>query len=589
MNVLGISCYYHDAAACLVRDGVVVAAAEEERFSRKKHDSGFPHRAIDYCLKAGGITENDLDAIGFYEKPILKFERILQSTLAGFPRSWGLFARAMPTWLRQKLWIRTDIQESLGSGVPVYFIEHHLSHAASAFLVSPFDEAAILTFDGVGEWTTTAAGYGRGTEIELAREIRYPHSLGLLYSVFTAHAGFEVNDGEYKLMGLAAYGKPTYYRQVRDLVDLRPDGSFQLDMSYFAYHYALHSMSDKFLRVFGPPRPPEGKMETRYADIAASVQQVTEEVMLAGAVALRTETGMANLCMAGGVALNCVANGRILREAGYDGLWIQPAAGDAGGSLGVAVYLYHRLSGAPRTYVMRDAYLGPDYSKQETRAFLESKGVPFEELSDDDLVRQVAGLLAENRVVGWFQGRMEFGPRALGSRSILANASHPRMKEILNEKIKHREEFRPFAPAVLLEETPAYFEFEPGRESPFMLLVAQVRPEYRGLLPAITHVDGTARLQTVTAQENGLYYRVIEEFFRLTEIPVIVNTSFNVRGEPIVCTPAEAYNCFWHTDMDYLVLGNCLVSSAIKQDESFKAIAPYPGRKEVQARQEVIV
>jgi carbamoyltransferase len=387
-------------------------------------------------------------------------------------------------------------------------------------------------------------------------------------------------------MGLAAYGKPTYYRQVRDLIDLREDGSFQLDMSYFAYQYALHSMGEKFLRVFGTARPPDAEMEGRYADIAASIQQVTEEVMLAGAKALRAETGMSNLCMAGGVALNCVANGRILREAGYKDLWIQPAAGDAGGSLGVAVYLNHKLSGGAnkREYVMRNAYLGPEYSQEETRGFLESRGVAFEEMDDDALVGTVARLLAENNVIGWYRGRMEFGPRALGSRSILANASHPQMKDILNEKIKHREQFRPFAPAVLLEEASTYFDIEPGCESPYMLLVAPVREEYRELLPAITHVDGTARLQTVTAQENGLYYRVIQEFYRLTEVPVIVNTSFNVRGEPIVCTPAEAYNCFSHTDMDYLVLNNCLVSAADK-----RMIAPYPGRKEVREKEEVIV
>lgn len=584
MNVLGLSCFYHDAAACLVQDGVVVAAAEEERFTRKKHDSDLPRNAIAYCLRAGGITVNDLDAVGFYEKPLLKFERILQSSLQNFPQSWRMFTRAMPVWFQKKLWIQTEIEGAVGKKAPIYFIEHHLSHAASAFLVSPFAEAGILTFDGVGEWTTTAYGYGQGTDIELTKEIRFPHSLGLLYSTFTAHAGFEVNEGEYKLMGLAAYGQPTYYQQVRDLVDLRDDGSFQLDMRYFAYHYALHSMSDKFIEVFGPPRAAEAPMEDRYANIAASIQRVTEEVMLAGARYIRRTTGSDNLVMAGGVALNCVANGRILREAGIKDLWVQPAAGDAGGALGVAAYLYHKLSGRPRTWTMDNAFLGPEYSNTEIKAFLQSQDIAYQELSDADLVTRVGKLLAESNVIGWFRGRMEFGPRALGSRSILANATDPNMKDILNEKIKHREQFRPFAPAVLLEETPNYFALDAAHESPYMLLVADVHPQYRAVLPAITHVDGTARLQTVTAAQNGLYYQVIREFFGHTGVPVIVNTSFNVRGEPIVNTPAEAYNCFSHTDMDYLVLGNCLVTKAAK-----KQIAAYAGRKTARTKEEVIV
>ncbi|HUS17639.1 MAG TPA: carbamoyltransferase C-terminal domain-containing protein, partial [Chloroflexia bacterium] len=484
----------------------------------------------------------------------------------------------------QKLWIQSEIQEAVGKKVPLYFIDHHLSHAASAFLVSPFEEAGILTFDGVGEWTTTAQGYGKGTDVVLTKEIKYPHSLGLLYSTFTSHAGFEVNEGEYKLMGLAGYGQPTYYQQVRDLIDIRDDGSFQLDMSYFAYHYSLHSMSEKFLQVFGPARSPESPMEDRYANIAASIQQVVEEVMLTAARHVRQSTGTDYLCMAGGVALNGVANGRILREAGFKDIWIQPAAGDAGGALGVATYLYHKISGQPRSFVMRNVYLGPAYSNDEIKAFLQSNAVEYQELDDTALVETVGRLLAEDNVVGWFQGRMEFGPRALGSRSILANASHPQMKDILNEKIKHREQFRPFAPAVLLEEAPNYFALDPQHASPFMVLVCDVQPQYRELLPAITHVDGTARIQTVTAEENGLYYQVIREFYRHTQVPVIVNTSFNVRGEPIVCTPAEAYNCFSHTDMDYLVMGNCVVTSAAK-----KILAAYPGRKGPRVKEEVIV
>ena len=393
---------------------------------RKKHDADLPRHAIAYCLQEAGITAAQLDAVGFYEKPLLKFERILQSTLQSFPQSWGMFTKAMPVWFKQKLWMQTEIESAVGKKVPIYFIDHHLSHAASAFLVSPFEEAAILTFDGVGEWTTTAYGHGKGTEIELTQEIRYPHSLGLLYSAFTAHAGFEVNEGEYKLMGLAAYGQPTYYQQVRDMVDLRDDGSFQLDMRYFAYHYSLHSMSDKFLEVFGPARSPESPMEDRYANIAASIQKVTEEIMLAGARAIRQSTGSDYLCMAGGVALNCVANGRILREAGFKDIWIQPAAGDAGGALGVAAYLYHKLSGQPRSYVMRNAYLGPAYGNAEIQRLPATRAAfPTRNWTTPRWCRRWGRLLAENNVIGWYQGRMEFGPRALGSRSILANAEPP--------------------------------------------------------------------------------------------------------------------------------------------------------------------
>ena len=586
MYVLGISCYYHDAAACLMRDGVVIAAAEEERFTRKKHDSSLPVNAINYCLREGGIAPEQLDAVGFYEKPLLKFERILQSVVQTFPRSYEVFRKAIPIWFRDKLWIRSSIEEALKPYKgPVYFIEHHLSHAASCFLVSPFNDAAIMTFDGVGEWTTTAYGAGHGNHVELTKEVRYPHSLGLLYSAFTAHLGFEVNEGEYKVMGLAAYGKPTYYDQVRRLIDIRDDGSFQLDMDYFAYHYSLHSLSPRFHEVFGPSRNPESPMEPHYADMAASLQRVTEEAMLSGAKYIRKTTGLDYLCMAGGVALNCVANGRILREAGFKDLWVQPSAGDAGGAVGVAAYIYYSINDNPRRGdgFMHNAYLGPGYSEAEIKHFLDGYGIAYERYDEGQLISRVARMLVDDMVVGWFMGRMEFGPRALGARSILANASNPQMKDILNEKIKHREQFRPFAPAVLLEETPNWFDFNPAHESPYMLLVADVRPEKREKLPAITHVDGTARLQTVTAEENGLYYRVIKEYFRLTGVPVIVNTSFNVRGEPIVCTPKEAYNCFSHTDMDALILGPYVVMA-----ESKKMIAPYPGSKKPPA-EEVIV
>jgi carbamoyltransferase len=586
MYVLGISCFYHDAAACIIRDGVIVAAAEEERFTRKKHDSSLPSNAIKYCLHEAGISVEQLDAVGFYEKPLLKFERILQSALQTFPRSYEVFRKAIPIWFRDKLWIRSLIQDELKPfRGRIYFIEHHLSHAASCFLVSPFEHAAILTLDGVGEWTTTAYGVGHGNKLELTKEIRYPHSLGLLYSAFTAHLGFEVNEGEYKVMGLAAYGKPTYYDQVRSLIDIKDDGSFQLDMDYFAYHYSLHSLSPKFYEAFGPSRDPESPMEQHYADLASSLQKVVEEAMLAGATYLKRTTGLDRLCMAGGVALNSVANGRVLKEAGFEDLWIQPSAGDAGGAVGVAAYIYYTINDRPRAPegVMSNAYLGPGYSEVEIRRFLDDYGIAYERLDEAELVRRTAGMLADDMVVGWYMGRMEFGPRALGARSILANASNPQMKDILNEKIKHREQFRPFAPAVLLEETPAWFDLDARHESPYMLLVVDVHPDKRDRLPAITHVDGSARLQTVKAEENGLYYRVIKEYFGLTGVPVIVNTSFNVRGEPIVCTPAEAYNCFSHTDMDALVMGPYVVMASSK-----KIIAPYPGSKKPPA-EEVIV
>lgn len=586
MYILGISCFYHDAAACILRDGVIVAAAEEERFTRKKHDSSLPTNAIKYCLREAGITVDQLDAVGFYEKPLLKFERILQSALQTFPKSHEVFRKAIPIWFRDKLWIRSLIQQEMKSYKgPIYFIEHHLSHAASCFLVSPFQDAAIYTCDGVGEWTTTAYGVGHGNKVELTHEIKYPHSLGLLYSAFTAHLGFEVNEGEYKVMGLAAYGKPTYYDKVRKLIDIKDDGSFQLDMSYFAYQYSLHSLSPKFLEEFGPMRNPESPMEQHYADLASSLQKVTEEAMITSTRYLKQSTGLDYLCMAGGVALNSVANGRILKESGFKDLWVQPSAGDAGGAVGVAAYIHYSIMNNPRTQdgLMRNAYLGPGYSEGEIEHFLDSYGIKYEKVAEEELVRRVARMLTSDMVVGWYMGRMEFGPRALGARSILANANSPQMKDILNEKIKHREQFRPFAPAVLLEETPGWFDLPAPYESPYMLLVVDVHPDKREKLPAITHVDGSARLQTVTAEENGLYYRVIKEYYGLTGIPVIVNTSFNVRGEPIVCTPAEAYNCFTHTDMDALILGPYIVMASAK-----KIIAPYPGTKKPPA-EEVIV
>jgi len=552
VNVLGISAFYHDAAACLMRDGEVIAAAQEERFTRSKHDADFPIHAIRYCLEAGRILVDDLDAIGFYEKPFIKFKRLLFSHVAGFPRSWRAFMRAMPSWLHQKLVIPSLIREELQYDGPVYMIEHHLSHAASAFLVSPFSEAAVLTVDGVGEWSTATYGRGSGSQIDLFREIRFPHSLGLLYTAFTSYLGFKVNSAEYKVMGLAPYGEPRFEREVRKLIEVAKDGSFRLDMDYFAYHYGLEMTNERFHRLFGgPPRMPEGPLEQRHRDIAASVQRVTEDVMLEMARHLHRETALPDLCLAGGVALNCVANGRILREGPYRRLFIQPAAGDAGGALGVAAFLQHNLFEVPRRNAMRHAFLGPSYERDEIRAFLRVKGAVFEELDDAALLDATARAIAEQQVVGWFQGRMEFGPRALGARSILADARNPENRDRVNLKIKFRESFRPFAPAVVAERADEFFEL--GHESPFMGLVAQAREGQRRL-PATTHVDGSARVQTVDAETNPLFHRLLRAFEALTGTPVLINTSFNVRGEPIVCSPADALRCFLSTGMDVLVI-----------------------------------
>src|SRR6059036_520319 len=562
MNILGISCFYHDAAACLIQDGRLVAAASEERFTRKKHDEAFPHEAIQYCLQEGGVKVSDLDYVGFYDKPFLKFERLLSTYLSTFPRGLISFSKAMPVWLKEKLWIPKIIRRELGYEGKLLFTGHHLSHAASAFLVSPFKEAAILTVDGVGEWATASYGVGRDREIELFKEIRFPHSLGLLYSAFTYYLGFKVNSAEYKVMGLAPYGVPRYLDQVKRLIAIKDDGSFELDMRYFSYHHGLRMVNGRFSTLFGgPPRDPESKLDQRHKDIAASVQKVTEEVMLKMASYLHRETGMENLCMAGGVALNCVANGRILREGPFKDLFIQPAAGDAGGALGVAAYICHTLLGNPRTTPMEDAYLGPEYSEEEIQETLKRYGAPFRRLERDELVREVAALIEGQTVIGWFQGRMEFGPRALGSRSILADARNPENKDVVNLKIKFRESFRPFAPSVLEEKIGDYFELD--RPSPYMLLVAQVRPDRR-VIPSVTHVDGSARIQTISLDQNPLYHALIAEFERQTGCPVIINTSFNVRGEPIVCTPHDAYLCFMRTNMDVLVLDRFVLR---KQDQ----------------------
>ncbi|HEV8337636.1 MAG TPA: carbamoyltransferase [Candidatus Polarisedimenticolia bacterium] len=557
MNILGISCFYHDAAACLIQDGRLVAAASEERFTRKKQDEDFPREAIAYCLKAGGISAKDLDYVGFYDKPFLKFERLLSTYLSTFPRGFLSFSKAMPVWLREKLWIPQLIRKELEYEGKILFTEHHLSHAASAFLVSPFQESAILTVDGVGEWATASYGTGRGSEIDLFKEIRFPHSLGLLYSAFTYYLGFKVNSAEYKVMGLAPYGEPRYVDQVRQLIDIKDDGSFEMDMRYFSYHHGLRMVNGRFSKLFGgPPREGESKLDQRHKDIAASVQKVTEEVMLKMAAYLHRETRMENLCLAGGVALNCVANGRILREGPFKDIFIQPAAGDAGGALGVAAYISHSLLGQPRGEPMHHAYLGPEYGEGEILETLQRFEAPARRLERDELVREVAALIEGQTVIGWFQGRMEFGPRALGSRSILADARNPENKDVVNLKIKFRESFRPFAPSVLEERIAEYFEID--RPSPYMLLVAPVR-EAKRVIPSVTHVDHSARIQSVNRDQNPLYYDLIREFDRRTGVPVIINTSFNVRGEPIVCSPEDAYRCFMRTHMDYLVLGPYLL------------------------------
>ncbi len=560
MNILGISAFYHDSAACLLQDGRIVAAAQEERFSRKRHDEGFPEKAVAYCLKEGRIEADDLDCVAFYDKPFVKFERLLTTYLGMFPRGLPSFLKAMPVWLTEKLWTRRNIFEKLGGFQgEVLFGEHHQSHAASCFLVSPFEEAAICTADGVGEWATTTLGWGRGTRLELTSEIRFPHSIGLLYSALTYYLGFKVNSAEYKVMGLAPYGEPRYAGQMLDnLIDLRDDGSFHLDMRYFDFATGLKMTGRKFDALFGRRVRKDGEpLEQFHKDMAASIQRVTEEAMLRIARRLHKETGMKNLCLAGGVALNCVANGRILRETPFERLWIQPAAGDAGGALGAAAYVWHGLLGNPRGTGMQSAFLGPEYPAGEIEAYLKPLGVPYRKLEGPALSQEVAGLIADQDVVGWFQGRMEFGPRALGARSILADPRNKENWQRVNLKIKFRESFRPFAPVVLAEKADEWFDLR-GHESPYMLLVAAVK-EGRRTIPAVTHLDHSARVQTISRAQHAAYYDLIGEFDRLTGCPVLINTSFNVRGEPIVCTPQDAFRCFMRTNMDALALGPFLL------------------------------
>ena len=583
MNILGISAYYHDSAACLLQDGRIVAAAQEERFTRKKHDYRFPAKAIEYCLREGGIATEDLDLVAFYDKPLLKFDRLLETYVSYAPLGFRLFLMGLPLWLKQKLYTPRELDAGLeGKYKGRYvFLEHHESHAASAFFPSPFDEAAILTLDGVGEWATGSIAIGRGNKIQMLKELRFPHSLGLLYSAFTYFTGFKVNSGEYKLMGLAPYGEPIYADLIREkLLDIKPDGSFRMDMSYFAYTHKDVMTSAKFDGLFGgPPRKSETPITQREMDLAASIQAVTEDIMLRIARYAHELTGLDNLCLAGGVALNCVGNGKILRDGPFENVWIQPAAGDAGGALGAAAFVWYQLLENEREPKGKDlqsgSLLGPAYSNDEIKAFLDQQGAVYRHYPDEAaLCDAVADLIAAENVVGHCAGRMEFGPRALGARSILGDARSRKMQSVMNVKIKFRESFRPFAPAVLREDVDAYFEMRPNEDSPYMLLVAPVRSEkllpiesrgekgldklkqVRSVVPAITHVDNSARVQTIDAERNPRFHRILQAFKRKTGSPVLINTSFNVRGEPIVNTPADSYRCFMHTNMDALVLEN---------------------------------
>ncbi len=585
MDILGISAFYHDSAAALVRDGEILAAAQEERFTRKKHDFNFPKNAIRYCLEEAKIKPSDLDYAVFYDKPFLKFERILETYLQYAPVGIQSFIKAMPLWIKQKLWMKNLIEEHLaGYEGKILFPQHHLSHAAAAFYPSPFDEAAVITADGVGEWTTTSVGYGNGNKVKLLKEIHFPHSLGMLYSAFTYYTGFKVNSGEYKVMGLAPYGEPKYVQTILDhLIDLKEDGSFKLNMKYFNYAAGLTMTNRGFNKLFGgPPRQKETLLTQKDMDLARSVQDVTEMAMLRMARHAKEVTGARYLCLAGGVALNCVANGKTLRENLFDDIWIQPAAGDAGGALGAALavwydYLDNERKTDGKTDSQKGSYLGPEFNGKEILAFLEQNNIPYTHHPDEELLDIISRLLSEEQVIGWFHGRMEFGPRALGSRSIIGDARSPVMQKKMNLKIKYRESFRPFAPSVLNEEVSNYFEID--RQSPYMLLVADVKKELqremtgeekqlfgidklnvvRSSITAVTHVDYSARIQTAHKETNPRYWHMIDRFRQMTGCPVIVNTSFNVRGEPIVCTPLDAYKCFMRTEMDYLVLGNYLL------------------------------
>ncbi len=591
--ILGISAFYHDSAAALLKDGEIIAAAQEERFSRKKHDYSFPERAIDYCLSYAGISRQELDFVAFYDKPFIKFERLLMTYLSYAPFGLKSFLTAMPPWIKDKLFLKSYIEDKLSCHGKVLFPEHHKSHAASAFYPSPFNESAILTVDGVGEWTTASYGTGAGNNIFIRAELKFPHSLGLLYSAFTYYTGFKVNSGEYKLMGLAPYGEPVYADLIKkELIDIKEDGSFRLNLKYFNYCCGLTMTSRRFDKLFGaPPRKPgKDKIKQRHMDIASSIQAVTEEIVLKMARHVRKTTGQRNLCMAGGVALNCVANGRLLQEKIFDNIWVQPAATDSGGALGAAFVVWHEYLKKERRAnekddLMKSSLLGPEFSDKEIEEYLKSSNISYEKLDNNDVSKRAAEIIAGQNVLGWFQARMEYGPRALGSRSILGDARSEKMQSVINQKIKFRESFRPFAPSILAEKAPEYFDI--SCESPYMLLVAPVKEERRlpvseeqkklsGIdklkvkrsdIPAVTHVDYSARVQTVTRKQNPRYYDMLNEFFKLTGYPVVINTSFNVRGEPIVCTPEDAYKCFMRTNMDYLVMGPFLLDKA-KQDST---------------------
>lgn len=585
MHILGISAFYHDSAACLVKDGQIIAAAQEERFTRKKHDYAFPKEAVNYCLKYADISSSDISYVVFYEKPLTKFERILQTYLAYAPYGISSFLKAIPLWIKKKLWIPEIIKKELNYNGKILFLEHHESHAASAFYPSPFEKAAILTLDAVGEWDTVSYGVGDGNKIELLQEMKFPHSLGMLYSAFTYYLGFKVNSGEYKVMGLAPYGEPKFVKTILDnLIDLKQDGSFRLNMKYFDYCAGLTMTNNNFDKLFGgKPRKPETQMNQKHMDIARSIQEVTEEVMLRMAKYVHEKTGQSYLCLAGGVALNCVGNGKILREGPFKDIWIQPAAGDAGAALGAALFVWHNYLNNERKVCenkdfQKGSYFGPRYTASDIQDVLIKYDIPHKKIAADKIAEVVADLVAKENVIGWFQGRMEFGPRALGARSIIGDARSKNMQSIMNLKIKHRESFRPFAPTVLKEKVSEYFELD--RESPYMLLTAPVKEERRintegkdkdlfGLeklkfirseIPAVTHVDYSARVQTINREHNALYYDMINEFSRATDCPVIINTSFNRRGEPIVCTPTDALNCFLKTDINYLIMENFLVS-----------------------------
>ncbi len=568
MYILGLSCFYHDSSAALIKDGIVVAASQEERFTRKKHDTSFPLNAVKYCLKSEGITINDIDYVSFYEKPFIKFERVIYQHLSEFPKSLKVFLGNMPSWFNEKFRIMRFIRKKLKYNKDVFFIEHHMAHAAGSFLISPFEKAAILTVDGVGEWTTTALGLGENNKIDLKKEIVFPHSLGLLYSAITAYLGFSVNNSEYKVMGLSSYGdmsKETnpYYKKFKKMIDIKEDGSYKLDMSYFSYHYKNTMPSKKLCKLLGGPiRKAESELTERHKEIAAALQLITEEIMIKMLNQLYKETNCENLVLAGGVGLNSVFNGKILKNTPFKFFWSQPDPGDGGTSVGAAVFLYNSILNNKRKYVMESAYLGPAYGHLEIKNYLEKNNIKFSEFkNENELVKNVAELINQDNVIGWFSGKMEWGPRALGSRSILSNATNPRMQEILNLKVKHREKFRPFAPVVCCDDAEKYFECDIPIPKPtdFMLMVYPILDQWHKKIPSVTHVDGSGRLQTIRRNQNYLYYDLIKEFGKLSGIPILINTSFNIRGEPIVCTPEDAYKCMMGTEIDYLVMDNFLI------------------------------